>query len=188
MPRRRRVTWWEPFRVTCRHTVGELRAEGLLSWKWWVRIWLVVILCSAVLILLARAWMPGVVLPWPQIVRSLTLGPLVLAGMMALHVFFPLSVSLRERYVFLFQGQAGTRIDLDRLITIEVVLSDDNRRTLNIRYLTKRGKERFQTFAISRKVDPTALQAMISHYNGLLDLASSQAALPAAVGRNGSAS
>lgn len=173
MERGGRVSWFEPYGVTARRSWGELRQTGMARAVVWGRIVVVAAALVGVFIMVLVRMYPGIVLPWPQIVWGLVLGPAMVAVALAAHTFAPCHVQVRGEWVQISLGQFAHRIARERVIGVEIVDPDaatEAGSRLLVKYAKRNGKEGEVDVAVSRRVDRGALErALIELREGLAE-------------------
>jgi hypothetical protein len=115
MGKRERVKWWGPYGATARVSMAELAATGVLRARFWVRGTIVVAIVVGVLAA-AMVWaVPGVVLPWPQLIAGLVAGLAMVAAVIGVSVLAPRHVEVRHEWIQVSQGQHMVRIKREQV-------------------------------------------------------------------------
>ncbi len=157
-----RVSWWEPYGETRRLMLAELRETGLLRPLVWVRM----IGLSALIVGLVVAWVlwanPGIVLPWGRLSAGLAVGPMSIAFLLALTMFFPRHAEVRRDWIQITHGQSASRVKADRIRRIELLGSWPDEQRLIVEYTTPRGRPMTLECGVRTSVNQEVLKALVS--------------------------
>jgi hypothetical protein len=146
----------EPWAVSRRRALGELRAAGV-TWMIWARAAVVSAIVVLLLIAAMLIWAPGVVIPWPRVIIGLILWPIVICASSYVQMLAPVFITVDERYVQFTSGQSRDVIKSKDVRSVRLDGGTEPPRLL-IEYTSRSGNQRARWFALSPKMDRAQLE------------------------------
>lgn len=162
----RRIKWMEPWKHSVARCIDEYARVGVFRPRFWIRPIILSALAVAIIVSAISVRYPYVRINYLRLIAGLFVVPMMLVLQLALAMLLPAWIEVRDRRIAAIVAGVSMVIRKDHLLRLLLNEEDPDEPVLYVQYLTRRKRTRDILFAVSPRVDRTAMREAINRWYG----------------------